>query len=101
MIAAPEFVEAMTLPVRQAAAAVRWLEGRVPNVPKPDEPNRAKAALTDADSVSQEILLTALWHHFPGVVLDAEEDTPAAKASLDVAVQPSWSSRERGSPTVT
>ncbi len=80
MIVAPEFVEAMTLPVRQAAAAVRWLEGRVPNVPKPDEPNRAKAALTDGDSVSQEILLTALWQHFPGVVLDAEEDTPVAKS---------------------
>jgi fructose-1,6-bisphosphatase/inositol monophosphatase family enzyme len=70
----------MTLPVRQAMAAVRWLEGRVPNRPKPEEESAAKAALTDADCVSQEILLTALRAHYPWVRIDAEEDTPAAKA---------------------
>ena len=77
MIAPKEFVQAMTLPVRQAMAAVRWLEGRVSNTPKPGQATSAKAALTDADCVSQEILLTALWDRFPGVALDAEEDTPA------------------------
>ena len=79
MIAARDFVQAMTLPVRQAMAAARWLEGRVANTPKSGQASSAKAALSDADCVSQEILLTALWEHFPGVVLDAEEDTPTAK----------------------
>lgn len=77
MIAPKEFVQAMTLPVRQAMAAVRWLEGRVSNTPKPGQATSAKAALTDADCVSQEILLTALWDRFPGVAVDAEEETPA------------------------
>ena len=79
MIPASAFVEAMTLPVRQAMAATRWLEGRVANAPKSGEASSAKAALTDADCVSQEILLTALWQGFPDAVLDAEEDTPTAK----------------------
>lgn len=79
MITPKEFVQAMTLPVRQAMAAVRWLEGRVTNTPKSGHESSAKAALTDADCVSQEILLTALWERFPGVVIDAEEDTPTAK----------------------
>jgi fructose-1,6-bisphosphatase/inositol monophosphatase family enzyme len=72
-----EFVRAMTVPVRQAMAAVRWLEGRVRNRPKPEEITPEKAALTDADCVSQEILLVALREHFPGVGLDVEEDTPS------------------------
>ena len=55
-----EFVERMTLPVQQAMAAVRWLEGRVRNRPKVDELTPEKAALTDGDCVSQEILLVAL-----------------------------------------
>jgi fructose-1,6-bisphosphatase/inositol monophosphatase family enzyme len=79
MIAPKEFVQAMTLPVRQAMAAVRWLEGRVSNTPKPGQATSAKAALTDADCVSQEILLTALWDRFPGVAVDAEEDTPTVE----------------------
>jgi len=79
-IAGREFVQALTLPLRQAMAAVVWLEGRVANTPKADESTAAKAALSDGDCVSQEILVTALAEYYPGVVLDAEEDTPSAKA---------------------
>jgi len=75
-----EFVERMTLPVRQAMAAVRWLEGRVRNRPKVEELTPEKAALTDGDCVSQEILLVALREHFPGVSVSVEEDTPTAEA---------------------
>jgi hypothetical protein len=78
-ISAREFVERMTLPLWQAAAVVRWLEGRVENVPKLDEISPAKAALTDGDCVSQEILLTALHAHYPWVEIEAEEDTPTAQ----------------------
>ena len=71
------FVEAMTLPVRQAMAAVRWLEGRVANRPKLEELTPEKAALTDGDCVSQEILLVALHAHFPWVEIQVEENTPS------------------------
>src|SRR5262245_61069775 len=70
----------MTLPVWQATAAVRWLEGRVRNRPKSDEPTPEKAALTDGDCVSQEILLVALREHFPRVSVFVEEDTPSAES---------------------
>ena len=79
-IAGRQFAEVMTLPLRQAMAAARWLEGRVHNVGKPDQPTEAKAALTEGDCVSQEVLVTALAEHFPHVALDAEEDTPAVKS---------------------
>lgn len=72
------FVEAMTLPVRQAMAAARFLEGRVANRPKIEEFTPEKAALTDADCVAQEILLVALHDRFPDVALSVEEDTPSA-----------------------
>jgi histidinol-phosphatase len=77
-VSAREFVERMTLPVWQATAAVRWLEGRVRNRPKADELTHEKAALTDGDCVSQEILLVALRAHFPWVSVFVEEDTPTA-----------------------
>jgi hypothetical protein len=67
----------MTVPVLQAMAAVRWLEGRVPNRPKLEEVTPEKAALTDADCVAQEILLVAVHEAFPGVGLCVEEDTPS------------------------
>ncbi len=73
-----EFIERMTLPVRQAMAVVRWLEGRVRNRPKASEVTPEKAALTDADCVSQEILLVALRAYAPWVSLNVEEDTPSA-----------------------
>jgi fructose-1,6-bisphosphatase/inositol monophosphatase family enzyme len=77
-IAGRLFVEAMTLAVRQAMAAARWLKGRVPNRPKLEEFTPEKAALTDADCVAQEILLVALHEHFPRVAVVVEEDTPSA-----------------------
>jgi len=77
-IEARDFIERMTLPVRQAMAAVRWLEGRVRNRPKASEVTPEKAALTDADCVSQEILLVALRDYVPWVSLNVEEDTPSA-----------------------
>jgi hypothetical protein len=79
-IDAREFVERMTLPVWQASAAARWLEGRVENRPKRDEQTDEKSALSDADCVSQEILLVALREYFPGVEIEAEEDTPSVAA---------------------
>jgi fructose-1,6-bisphosphatase/inositol monophosphatase family enzyme len=82
-----EFVRALTVPVRQAMAAVRWLEGRVRNRPKPEEITPEKAALTDADCVSQEVLLVALRERWPDVALDVEEDTPTA---------PLFPTRDRG-----
>lgn len=75
-IAPAEFVEVLTVAVRQAMAAVRWLEGRVHNRPKLEEARPEKAALTDADCVSQEILLVAVGERFPGVQVSVEEDTP-------------------------
>ncbi len=72
-----EFVQALSVPVRQAMAAVRWLEGRVRNRPKPEEITPEKAALTDADCVSQEVLLVALRERWPSVAIDVEEDTPS------------------------
>lgn len=74
------FVEALTVPLRQSIAAVRWLEGRVRNRPKPEEMTPEKAALTDGDCVSQEILLVALSDLFPQVALNVEEDTPTVHA---------------------
>jgi fructose-1,6-bisphosphatase/inositol monophosphatase family enzyme len=75
-----EFCRALTVPVQQAMAAVRWLDGRVSNRPKLDESSLEKAALTDADCVSQEILLVALAARFPDLALAVEEDTPSAVA---------------------
>lgn len=79
-ISGRDFTHAMTLPVWQSVAAVRWLEGRVSNLGKPNQQTAAKAALTFGDCVSQEILLTALRAAFPSVVVEAEEDTPGVRA---------------------
>jgi hypothetical protein len=62
--------------LRQAAAVVRALEGRVVNSPKERELTPSKAALTMADTAAQEILLVAVLERFPFVSLEAEEDTP-------------------------
>ena len=82
-IESSDFVERMSLPIWQAMAAVRWLEGRVRNRPKASEVTPEKAALTDADCVSQEILLVALKTYLPWVSLDVEEDTPSAASFAD------------------
>lgn len=71
------FVTALRPALRQAAAIACALEGRVVNRPKSGEESAAKAALTIADTASQEALLVRLLERFPGVELDAEEDTPS------------------------
>lgn len=71
------FVTAMRPALRQAAAIARALEGRVVNRPKANEGSAVKAALTIADTASQEALLVRLVERFPDVALDAEEDTPS------------------------
>ena len=73
------FVSVLSPAVRQAAAIARALEGTVPNRPKDGEPTATKAALTIADTASQEALLVPLFEHYPFVGLDAEEDTPSVR----------------------
>jgi fructose-1,6-bisphosphatase/inositol monophosphatase family enzyme len=63
--------------LRQSASIARALEGRVANRPKRGEATPVKAALTIADTASQEALLVPLFEHFPSVRLAAEEDTPS------------------------
>jgi fructose-1,6-bisphosphatase/inositol monophosphatase family enzyme len=72
------FVRALAPALRQSASILRALEGRVANRPKRGERSAVKAALTIADTASQEALLVPLYEHFPGVRLAAEEDTPTA-----------------------
>jgi fructose-1,6-bisphosphatase/inositol monophosphatase family enzyme len=75
-IAAPrEFVRTLRPAMLQAAAIASALEGRVPNVPKPDEDTAVKAALTIADTAAQETLLVPLSKRFHDTRLEAEEDT--------------------------
>jgi fructose-1,6-bisphosphatase/inositol monophosphatase family enzyme len=74
---AQAFITALRPALRQAAAIACALEGRVVNRPKQGEDSAAKAALTIADTASQEALLVRLLEGFPGVELDAEEDTPS------------------------
>lgn len=59
----------------QAAAIAAALEGRVPNAPKSGEATAVKAALTIADTASQESLLIPLAKEFRSARLEAEEDT--------------------------
>jgi fructose-1,6-bisphosphatase/inositol monophosphatase family enzyme len=71
------FVRALAPALRQSASIARALEGRVANRPKRGEATPVKAALTIADTASQEALLVPLLEHFPTVRLAAEEDTPS------------------------
>jgi fructose-1,6-bisphosphatase/inositol monophosphatase family enzyme len=75
-----EFVQVIAPALREAAAIARSLEGRVANRPKAGEATPVKAALTAADTAAQEALLGPLLAHFPDVALEAEEDTPTARA---------------------
>jgi len=77
---ARRFVDAMAPALRQAAALTRALEGKVPNRPKRAETSESKAALTAADTASQETILVRLLDAFPDVELEAEEDTPTVHA---------------------
>ena len=70
-----DFVRLLAPAMAQAAAIASALEGRVPNVPKPDEQSAVKAALTIADTAAQEALLVPLLAGFRDARLEAEEDT--------------------------
>ena len=87
---AEAFVHALAPALRQSASIARALEGRVANRPKAGEATAVKAALTIADTASQEALLVPLLEHFPTVRLAAEEDTPStlyfASASPELVV---------------
>jgi fructose-1,6-bisphosphatase/inositol monophosphatase family enzyme len=72
-----DFVDALAPALLQAVSIARSLEGRVSNRPKAGEATAVKAALTIADTASQEALLVPLLEHFPQVSLEAEEDTPS------------------------
>lgn len=73
-----DFVACLAPALHSAAGLARDLEGRVANRPKAGEASPVKAALTAADMAVQETLLVALHAELPGVVLEAEEDTPTA-----------------------
>lgn len=84
-----QFIQKMSLSVRQAGVLAKNLQGRVENEPKkqvhkPGDSKRTKAqreAKTVIDETVQEILLqTALEIFKPDeITLDAEEDTPLKK----------------------
>lgn len=74
-----EFVRVMHPVVHRASGIVRALEGRVRNTPKLDESTDVKQALTEADVASQDAIVEAMLVHFPGVALEAEEDTESAR----------------------
>jgi fructose-1,6-bisphosphatase/inositol monophosphatase family enzyme len=69
------FVRVLGPAMAQASAIAAALEGRVPNVPKPGATTAVKAALTIADTASQETLLIPLAKEFRAARLEAEEDT--------------------------
>jgi hypothetical protein len=73
------FVRVLAPALQQASSIARSLEGRVANRPKVGEATAVKAALTGADTASQEALLAPLFEHFPDVQLEAEEDTPSVR----------------------
>jgi len=88
-----QFIEVLRPAIRQAAAIGRALEGRVPNRPKTGEPSDVKAALTLADTASQEAILVPLLERWPGVGVTPEEDTPsvagfAQRSSVQVVIDP-------------
>ncbi len=73
------FARALAPALRQAASIADALEGSVANRPKRGEATPVKAALTIADTASQEALLSPLLEHYPNVRLEAEEDTPTVR----------------------
>ena len=77
------FVEALAPALREAASIARSMEGRVANRPKRGETSAVKAALTVADTASQEAILVPLLARFPQVCIAAEEDTPTARRFPD------------------
>ena len=74
-----DFLRGLAPALRASAAIARALEGRVANRPKRGEITAVKAALTVADTASQEAILVSLLSQFPGVSIAAEEDTPSVR----------------------
>jgi hypothetical protein len=74
-----DFVRALAPALRQASSIASALEGRVANRPKRGEATDVKAALTVADTACQEAILVPLFEHFPGVRVEAEEDTTTVR----------------------
>jgi fructose-1,6-bisphosphatase/inositol monophosphatase family enzyme len=77
---AQAFIEDLTPAIREASLLARKLETNAQNLPKEGEATDVKAALTLADTESQEILLKALLPRFSHVALEAEEDTVSVAA---------------------
>jgi hypothetical protein len=78
-----DFVRELAPALRTSAGIARSLEGRVANRPKQGEASPVKAALTVADTASQEAILVPLLERFPQVRVAAEEDTPSVKRFAD------------------
>lgn len=70
------FVEVAGLACGQAAAVARQLQQHVRLERKEGQDGPEAEALTAVDLAAQEVVLQLLHHHFPGVAVDAEEDTP-------------------------
>jgi len=74
------FIDCLGPALEHAVAIATALDGRVPNRPKTSEGTPAKAALTSADTATQEALLVPLIAAFARARLEAEEDTPSVTA---------------------
>ncbi len=74
---AARFIRVFSLAALQAAHVARRLQGNVPSWSKHEDTPEG-AALTTADLAAQDVLLEPLRAAFPGVALDAEEDTALA-----------------------
>ena len=80
MISGPEFLQAGIPAVLRASALARSLEGTATNVPKLKEISPVKAAMTLADSETQEVILLSLRERFSSAQLLAEEDTSSVSS---------------------
>jgi myo-inositol-1(or 4)-monophosphatase len=90
MIRPSDFVRVMRLAARQAGAVARQLRGRVIHEHKPGQSSAESEAVTAVDRATQDVVLHLLHDAFPGIGIDAEEDTatvalfPAAAPALVV-----------------
>ena len=80
-----EFVSRLIPAMMQAAAIAKALEGRVENIPKSDEATPVKAALTIADTASQEALLVPLLASFHHARLPIDLTVPPCKRRRTVS----------------
>lgn len=71
------FVEVFRAAAAQAAAVARSLQGEVRRRSKPGDGSPEAEALSAADLACQELILLRLAEVWPGLGMDAEEDSPA------------------------